>query len=134
MLSDFKFAFRALTKTPGFTAIAVVTLALAIGVNSAVFALVNGLVLRPLVPLRPAEIVNVFTARKGASKDYRQFSHTEYLALREAKDAFADVGKRHGVGAGDMYVLLALRRAAGALTPIIGPSGVNSSSRSSSGA
>ena len=91
MLSDFKFSLRALAKTPGFTAIAVITLALAIGVNSAVFALVNGLILRPLVPLRPAEIVNVFTARKGASKDYRQFSHAEYLALREAKDVFADV-------------------------------------------
>ena len=91
MLSDFRFAFRQLTKAPGFTAVAVLTLAVAIGVNSAIFALVHDLVLRPLVPLRPAEIVNVFTARKGASQDYRSFSHAEYLALREAKDVFADV-------------------------------------------
>ena len=91
MLSDLRFAFRQLVKSPGFTAIAVLTLALAIGINSAVFALLDGLVLRPVVPLRPAEIVNLFTARQAANRDYRQFSHAEYLALREARDTFADV-------------------------------------------
>ena len=50
MIQDFKFAFRQLIKTPGFTAIAVLTLAIAIGVNSAIFALVNGVILRPVVP------------------------------------------------------------------------------------
>ncbi len=90
-MSDFRFAFRSLAKTPGFTAVAVLTLALAIGVNSAVFALLNGLILRPVVPVRPAEIVNLFTARQGASRDYRQFSHAEYLEMRAARDTFADV-------------------------------------------
>lgn len=90
-MSDFTYALRTLAKTPGFTAIAVLTLALAIGVNSAVFALLNGLILRPVVPLHPAEVVNLFTAKQGASRDYRQFSHAEYLALRDAKDTFADV-------------------------------------------
>ena len=41
MIQDFKFAFRQLIKTPSFTTIAILTLAIAIGVNSAVFALVN---------------------------------------------------------------------------------------------
>src|SRR6476620_7549022 len=91
MLQDFKFAFRQLIKTPGFTAIAVLTLAIAIGVNSAVFALVNSVILRPLVPLRPAEVVNVFTARQGAAHDYRPFSYNEFAALREINDGFADV-------------------------------------------
>ena len=67
MIQDFKFAFRQLIKTPGFTAIAVLTLAIAIGVNSAIFALVNAVVLRPVVPLRPSEVVNVFTARHNVS-------------------------------------------------------------------
>ncbi len=62
MIQDFKFAFRQLLKSPGFTAVAVMTLALAIGVNSAIFALVNGVVLRSPIPLRPHEVVNVFTA------------------------------------------------------------------------
>src|SRR6266446_8344710 len=92
MIQDFKFAFRQLLKSPGFTAVAVMTLALAIGVNSAIFALVNGVVLRSPIPLRPNEVVNVFTARQNASHDYRQFSYNEYRELREnGGDVFADL-------------------------------------------
>jgi predicted permease len=91
MIQDFKFAFRQLIKTPGFTAIAVLTLAIAIGVNSAIFALVNGVILRPVVPLRPAEVVNVFTARQGAAHDYRSFSYHEFSTLQENSDVFAEV-------------------------------------------
>jgi len=91
MIQDFKFALRQLIKAPGFTAVAVLTLALAIGVNSAIFALVNSVILKPVVPVKPAEVVNVFSARQSANKDYRQFSHTEYQALRENSDVFADV-------------------------------------------
>jgi putative ABC transport system permease protein len=92
MIQDFKFAFRQLFKSPGFTGVAVLTLALAIGVNSAIFALINGVVLHAVVPLRPNEVVNVFTARQNASHDYRPFSHTEYRELREnGRDVFADL-------------------------------------------
>src|SRR5437016_4241987 len=92
MIQDFKFALRHLLKAPGFTATAVLTLALAIGVNSAIFALINSVVLHPVVPLRPNEVVNVFTARQNASHDYRQFSHNEYRELRgDGGDVFADV-------------------------------------------
>ncbi len=90
MIQDFRFAFRQLIKTPGFTIIAVLTLALAIGVNSAVFSLINGVVLRPIVRVRPAEVVNVFTARQNANRDYRQFSHAEFQVLRESTDVFSD--------------------------------------------
>ena len=89
-MNDFRFALRQLRKSPGFTALAIITLALGIGVNSAIFALVNGVVLRPMVPLRPAEVVNIFTARQNTNHDYRQFSHTEYRDLREnGGDLFA---------------------------------------------
>ena len=91
MIQDLKFAVRQLLKSPGFTAIAVFTLALAIGVNSAIFALVNGVVLKPVVPLKPEEVVNVFNARQGASKEYRQFSWNEYQAIKEGREVFADV-------------------------------------------
>jgi predicted permease len=92
MIQDFRFAFRQLLKSPGFTLIAVLTLALAIGVNSAVFALINGVVLRPMAPMHPEEVVNVFTARQNASHDYRQFSHNEFRELREnGQEVFADV-------------------------------------------
>ena len=92
MIQDFRFALRQLLKTPGFTSVAVLTLAFAIGVNSAIFALINGVVLKPVVPVRPNEVVNVFTARQNASHDYRQFSYNEYRELREnGGDAFVDV-------------------------------------------
>jgi len=91
-MQDFKFAFRQLIKAPGFTAIAVLTLALAIGVNSAIFALINGVVLRPMVPVRPNEVVNVFNCRQNANHDYRQFSYNEFRDMRENNgEVFADL-------------------------------------------
>ncbi|HYR23508.1 MAG TPA: ABC transporter permease [Chthoniobacterales bacterium] len=92
MIQDFKFAFRQLLKSPGFTAVAVLTLALAIGVNSAIFALINSVVLHPMVPLRPEEVVNVFNCRQNANHDYRSFSYNEYRELREnGGDLFVDL-------------------------------------------
>jgi putative ABC transport system permease protein len=88
MLSDLRFALRTLAKSPGFAVVAVVTLAVAIGVNSAIFSLVNGVMLRRIAP---ADVVNVFTARKAANRDYRQFSYPEFAALREPNPAFRDV-------------------------------------------
>src|SRR4051812_27603959 len=90
MIQDFRFAFRQLIKAPGFTAIALLTLALAIGVNSAVFSLINSVVLKPVVRVRPSEVVSVFSMRQNA-KDYRQFSYAEFQVLRENSDVFADV-------------------------------------------
>ena len=92
MIQDFKFAFRQLIKSPGFTAVAVMTLALAIGVNSAIVGLINSVVLHPMVPVRPREVVNVFNCRQNANHDYRQFSYNEYRELREnGGDLFVDL-------------------------------------------
>jgi hypothetical protein len=68
-MNDFRFAVRQLCKSPGFTSLAIVTLALGIGVNSAIFALVNGVVLRAMIPLRAKEVVGIFTARQNANHD-----------------------------------------------------------------
>jgi predicted permease len=92
LAADFRFALRLLLKSPGFTAVAVFTLALALGVNSAIFSLIHGLLLRPLAPLRPSEVVNVYSARRDATRDYRQFSHAEYLAVGESREVFSHVG------------------------------------------
>jgi len=58
MISDFKYALRTLAKTPGFTIIAVVTLALAIGANTAIFSLINDLFLRSLSFKEPRRVVH----------------------------------------------------------------------------
>jgi putative ABC transport system permease protein len=58
MISDFKYALRRLAKTPGFTIIAVITLALAIGANTAIFSLINDLFLRSLSFKEPRRVVH----------------------------------------------------------------------------
>ena len=91
VLADLRFALRVLAKSPGFVAVAVLTLALAIGVNSAVFSLINGLILRPVIPYKADQVVSLFTARKESNRDYRQFSYAEFQTIAGAKDAFSDV-------------------------------------------
>jgi putative ABC transport system permease protein len=86
---DLRAAVRSLRKTPGFTAVAILALAVAIGVNTTVFSLVNGFLLRPLAPLRSHELVTPYLSEEGIG--YRPFTHAEYLSLRSARDTFADV-------------------------------------------
>jgi putative ABC transport system permease protein len=88
---DFKLAVRLLAKSPGFSAVAIMTLAVTIGVNSAIFSLIDGALLRPAVPHKPKEVVCVFTGSRDAKRSFRQFSYAEFMALRETNAVFQDV-------------------------------------------
>lgn len=89
-MNDFRFAFRQLVKSPAFTLAAVLTLALAIGVNSAIFALVHRALLRPTTS-DPDRVTAIFTSRKGENAGYRQFSLQEMEAIRETSEIFEQV-------------------------------------------
>src|SRR5438309_11270834 len=91
MIRDLKFAFRQLFKAPAFTISAVTVLALGIGVNTAVFILVNRLFFAPPAYSKPHEMVQLFSQDKKDPKKFRGFSYPTYLDIREQNTVFSDV-------------------------------------------
>src|ERR1041385_3437998 len=79
MLQSIRLAFRSLFKTPGFTAVAIITIALAIGANTAVFSLVNALLIRPLPFKAPQDLILLFEKFSGQGLDQIPVSAPEYL-------------------------------------------------------
>jgi len=81
---DLRFAVRMLKKNPGFTIVAVLTLAVAIGANAVVFSVMNGLFLRALKVPQPE---NLYTLEHGSDKDSSE-SYPDYLDLRDRNRTF----------------------------------------------
>jgi putative ABC transport system permease protein len=86
MLSDIRYAVRQLLKSPGFTVVAVLTLALGIGVNGTMFSVLNTLIFRGAPFGDPGRLVDVFTS--GAQSNYWQWSPAEAHDIREESTVF----------------------------------------------
>src|SRR5581483_3247661 len=90
-MADWKFAFRQLWKTPGFTVAAVLVLALGIGVNTSVFSLLNAMLFAPPSYAEPSGIAQIFQQDKKNPKTFRSFSYPTYQDIRGRNTVFKDV-------------------------------------------
>ena len=102
ILNDVRYAFRWLRRSPGFTAVAVLSLGLGVGANTAMFSLVDSLLLRPLPVSDPATLVDVFTSG-GDSDIHATNSFPDFLDLRARNTVFADM-----IGYSPMFAALSL--------------------------
>jgi putative ABC transport system permease protein len=96
--SDVRYAWRGLMRRPGFTAIAVITLALGIGGNTAIFSAVRALLIRPLPFPEPERLMDVSmvspavpSAGGSPSEGFAAWSWPKFVVFRDAQKSFADV-------------------------------------------
>ncbi|MFN2476878.1 MAG: ABC transporter permease [Chthoniobacterales bacterium] len=110
MIGDLKYALRMLLKAPGFTVIAVLTLALGIGANSTIFSVVDALLLRPLPFPDPDQLVVVWgrSSTDGSNRDALSFP--DYVDLRDGSKSFTALAAYRWTegplaGSGEMQLL-----------------------------
>jgi len=90
-LQDAHFALRMLRKNPGFTAVAVLTLALGIGANTAIFSVVYAVLLKPLPYTKAEQLFNVFEAQPQEGVMGTGWSYANFMELREQNHVFTRV-------------------------------------------
>jgi predicted permease len=92
MAADLRFAVRNLVKSPGFALVTILTLALGIGANAAMFSVVNGVVLRPLGYPEPDRLVRVVSQFPTMGFDTFWISPPEFFELKERSRSFQAIG------------------------------------------
>jgi len=97
MMTDLRFALRQLRKSPGFTLLAVITLTLGIGLNTAIFSLINDLFLKGLPFQEPGRVLEVFSHFKEQTVDF-PLSAPRFIHFRDGQQVFNGFAAENGVG------------------------------------
>ncbi len=92
ILQDVRYALRTFGKQPGFTAVALITLALGIGANTAIFSVVYTVLLEPLPFGQPEELVQLWEARPDRGWNRAGGTHANFWDLKDMNRSFEDVG------------------------------------------
>src|SRR5947207_5059791 len=106
-MSDLKFAFRQLVNKPGFTAVAVLTLGLGIGANTAIFSVIHGVLLKPLPYPEPDQLVTLWERSPQRGIEQERVSGPNYLDWRAQSTVFSGMAVSPGwEGSEDFNVVL----------------------------
>ena len=123
-MNDLKFAFRQLLKNPGFTAVAVLTLALGIGASTAIFSVVNAVLLRPLPYSHADQLVTVWATDRETHRYQDSTSYPDFADWREQNHTFACMAaytvKPFNMAGGNQPERLIGLRASADLFPVLG--------------
>jgi predicted permease len=90
LLKDIRYALRWMRRSPGFSAVAILSLGLGVGVNTAMFSLVDSLLFRPLPVSSPDTLVDVFTS-SGDGDEYATNSYQDFLDIKAQNTVFSDM-------------------------------------------
>jgi len=97
-MNDLRFAMRQIRKSPGFTSLAVITLAISIGMNTAVFSLIRDLFLRGLPFLEPQRVVRIYGESKERDLKQMPFSVPKFWHYRDGQNVFSSIAADWGNG------------------------------------
>jgi predicted permease len=121
---ELRYAIRQLLKSPGFSLVAIVGLALGIGANIALFSVINSVFLRPLPYREPGRLVRLSSTIEAQNLTRAGFSYSRYLAVQQRQTVFSDLVLSAGnaftlTGRGDPEQLIGLHTSA-SLLPALG--------------
>src|SRR5437660_4000135 len=123
-MNDLRYVLRQLAKSPGFTAVAILTLALGIGANTAVFSLINALLVRPLPYQQPSRLVLIWERFATLGLDRIPVSPAEYLDLEKqfqsSNGLAAFTFERFNLGGGDVPERISGAAVSPSLFPLLG--------------